>query len=379
MNYFKILKVPHDASIAEIREQYKKLVLRYHPDKNKDAEPEQIKLINTAYEVLKDTKLRMQHKISLSTQKSSIGNSVNQVRWIETIVQKLSKLNTQMSLIVLEYYYGTLGTDTKLNFLGIISFLRKNCRKYPSHILETLVAFLFKNKRITQTFSSTIELTLNVKLSQMYMMEERSISLTRLRQCNTCLSFGKIYTCPVCKKQSPCPILCTLCMTHIHKGVKCHACSGKGQCKEVKLFKISLWKDSVIKHEGDFLINAEYPGDIKVHIKSIPDITFTIENQDLHVYKNISPYELIYGVHLKLRLPDDTIINTYKKGILGNTRYTIPNYGLPITPHTRGNLIIHLELKVDKERLYKLFPPVQEHFDDNDEITMDSCSCSLME
>lgn len=381
MNYFKILKVPHDASIAEIREQYKKLVLRYHPDKNKDAEPEKIKLINTAYEVLKDTKLRTQHKIFLSAKNSSLGNSVNQIRWIEAIVQKLSKFDTQMSLIVLDYYYGTLGTKTALNFLGIITFLRKNCKKYPSHVFENLVSFLLRSKRITHTFGSTIKLTLNVKLSQMYTMEERTISLTRLRQCNTCLSFGQIYTCPACKKQSSCPIICMLCMTHIHDSVQCHACSGTGQCKEVKSFNVCLWKDSVIKHEGDFSVNAEYPGDIKIHVKSIPDMTFSVKNQDLHIYKNISPYELIYGVHLKLRLPDDSIINTCKRGVLGNAMYTISNYGLPMTPRTRGNLIIHLELKVSKERLHELFPPVQEPFDDDndDEINMDSYSCSLIE
>lgn len=44
-DYFKILGVPKDASEAQIKQQYYKLALKYHPDHNKGSE-QQIKLIN---------------------------------------------------------------------------------------------------------------------------------------------------------------------------------------------------------------------------------------------------------------------------------------------------------------------------------------------
>jgi len=54
MDYYEILQVSRDASGAEIKKAYRKLAIKYHPDKNpgdKEAE-ENFKLINEAYEIL---------------------------------------------------------------------------------------------------------------------------------------------------------------------------------------------------------------------------------------------------------------------------------------------------------------------------------------
>ena len=59
-DYYSILGVSKNASADEIKKSYRKLVLKYHPDKNpgdKSAE-EKFKEINEAYEVLKDDKKR---------------------------------------------------------------------------------------------------------------------------------------------------------------------------------------------------------------------------------------------------------------------------------------------------------------------------------
>ena len=55
MNYYEILKIPKNATAQEIKASYKKLALKWHPDKNKSKEAEQnFKLIVEAYEVLRD-------------------------------------------------------------------------------------------------------------------------------------------------------------------------------------------------------------------------------------------------------------------------------------------------------------------------------------
>ena len=60
-DYYKLLGVKRSASKQEIRRAFKKLSLKYHPDKNKDnperAKAKFIKIAN-AYEVLNDDKLR---------------------------------------------------------------------------------------------------------------------------------------------------------------------------------------------------------------------------------------------------------------------------------------------------------------------------------
>ncbi len=61
-DYYDVLNVPKDASKTKIKKAYRKLAMKYHPDRNKspDAE-EKFKEVSEAYAVLSDDEKRMQY------------------------------------------------------------------------------------------------------------------------------------------------------------------------------------------------------------------------------------------------------------------------------------------------------------------------------
>ncbi len=61
-DYYEILGVPKDAPTDRIKEAYRNLALKYHPDRNKDKNAEEtFKKINAAYAVLGDVEKRRQY------------------------------------------------------------------------------------------------------------------------------------------------------------------------------------------------------------------------------------------------------------------------------------------------------------------------------
>lgn len=59
-DYYKILGIQSGANEEEIKKAYRRMALRFHPDKNKDPNAEEkFKEIAEAYEVLSDPKKRV--------------------------------------------------------------------------------------------------------------------------------------------------------------------------------------------------------------------------------------------------------------------------------------------------------------------------------
>ena len=69
-NYYNILGLDRNASLAEIKASYRKLAFQYHPDKNNNTQEseEKFKEINKAYQVLNDPFQKARHDLFLDYQ-----------------------------------------------------------------------------------------------------------------------------------------------------------------------------------------------------------------------------------------------------------------------------------------------------------------------
>lgn len=67
-NLYKILEVNENSTDEEIRNSYKKLAKKYHPDLNKDKNAEEkFKEINYAYEILSDKSKRKEYDLKINS------------------------------------------------------------------------------------------------------------------------------------------------------------------------------------------------------------------------------------------------------------------------------------------------------------------------
>ena len=60
-DFYKLLEVDRNASEAEIKKSYRRMAMKFHPDRNKESPEEaekKFKLIKEAYEILSDPKKR---------------------------------------------------------------------------------------------------------------------------------------------------------------------------------------------------------------------------------------------------------------------------------------------------------------------------------
>jgi curved DNA-binding protein CbpA len=67
-DYYAILEISRDATLEQIKQSYRRLARRYHPDLNKHIHDDRIKQLNEAYDVLSDTVRRLHYDIAMLEQ-----------------------------------------------------------------------------------------------------------------------------------------------------------------------------------------------------------------------------------------------------------------------------------------------------------------------
>jgi len=339
-DYYEILGVPRDAERKAIKDAFRKLALKYHPDRNKEpGAAEQFKEIAEAYAVLYDPKKRANY--DARGHAGVAGFSPEDL----------------FGGIDFEDIFGGLGFDFG-GFGGGGLFDR-----------------LFR-RRAGPARGANIEAVLTVPLERVLSGGEETVHVSRPSSCDAChgsgakagtepkscaacggsgkqvksqqkggVSFQQISTCPACGGrgkviEQPCP-----------------DCAGRGRRLRDETLTVKVppgvEEGMALRVSGHGLPSRDEggaAGDLFVVIRTAPDPRFERRGADLWRGETIEVAEAVLGTKLSAPTLDGSVTAKVPAGTQPDTVLRLRGKGLPhFGGAGRGDLFLHIQVRIPEK------------------------------
>lgn len=324
-DYYKILEVEKSASAEEIKKAYRKMAMKYHPDKNAgdpDSE-EKFKDCAEAFEVLSDP-------------------------------QKKQEYDT----------YGTVGGSAQYNPFGGGGF---------SDIFSRFEDFFNFSGNSRQPARKGPDLRIKIQLSINDVISgvEKKLKFIRQTPCSGCNGAGgrDVQNCSACGGAGVRRIVQNTPFGTIQQTVTCQNCSGSGQqvrnicsnCRgngvtpKEEIVDINVPKGAGegmqfnLNGYGNWAKNATQFGDLFVVIEEIPHPRFKRQNNNLVYEYTVSVIDTLLGKEQTIETPTGDIRFTLKPGTQHKDVLRIQGKGVPDLQVGRvGDLLISVNVKMPK-------------------------------
>lgn len=352
---YDVLGINSTASSSDIKKAYRKLAMKYHPDKhtNKDDEAKQkaeerFKEISSAYDILGDEEKRKNYdQFGLD----GVGP----------------------------------GGNSGFNMGGM-----PGMPDFFNNMFNPNVRHAHGNQ--VKVGQSRI-INVNVTIEEIYKETRKVIELVRHEKCNDCKGIGgkNRCNCEVCEgkgvilkiqqiapgfvqqSQQTC-IRCNGKGKIIKKEDECAKCMGTARIRTIKKLKINLTKKTkhnekiVMKSYADYNPNVDRQGDCIFIIKIKPHSYYNIEGVNLICKETVSLEEALCGFKREITLPDNTTkVYTVDDVIFPNDIFKIIGYGLTDNNNITGDIhivftiefpnVIDNERKLYLKKLLKIYTP----------------------
>lgn len=297
--FYQLLDVSEDASLDEIKKAYRKLAIKFHPDKNpnnKEEAEEKFKEITRAYEVLSDPDKREKY---------------------DRYGDEMDDIPDHMGMDINDLFSGIFANPFGFEFQR----QHNDERKYDIH-------HIFK-----------------VTLDEIYTGTSKKVIITRKKTCTYCTS----KTCSTCNGQKQVkqvrrmgPIQqvmigpCQACnATGIIGNKNCKGCQGKSEITDKKELTVNIPKGAnhrtILKFENEGH-SLDRNGDLYFHIEEVQHPVYQRQNnsQDLYRELSISFIDSICGIETNIEhLNKQTVEIKWDKIVKHNDIICIPKLGLP--------------------------------------------------
>lgn len=359
-DYYEVLGVQKNASQDEIKSQYRKLALKFHPDRNKSPDaPEYFKEVSEAYAVLSDLEKR---KIYDTYGHAGVDN-----RYTAEDIFRGSRVNFEDIFgsgfeSIFESIFG--GGGFRFGGFDFGGFGRERGADLVYDTTITLEDVL-KGKR------EAIELPREIDCENC--KGSGCAPGTSLRTCSVCNGHGQVRT----SRSSGFSTFVTVqpCNTCRGQGKiierPCSKCKGNGKQKATRIFSFEIpagieTGEYRIKGEGQTIPNG-INGDLIVRIKIKPHDKFKRDGADIFHDANISMMDATLGRTLVVPTLEGTEKISVEPGSQPNTMIKLKGKGLPRQEgRGRGDeyvrLVVNIPEKLDKHQR-KLLEELRDSFD----------------
>ncbi len=333
-DYYSILGVEKGASDEELKKSYRKLAMKYHPDRNqgdKEAE-EKFKDINEAYQVLSDPQKKAQYDQFGTTD-----------------------------------FSGGFGGAGGFDFSGMGGF---------EDIFDSFFGggFSSRKRRNGPERGADLEYTLNLTFEEAVFGIEKEISISKNEKCETCDGSGakpgtSSKTCDKCggsgqvrsQRNTPLGSFVTTNTCDKCRGTgnvienPCSTCHGKGTTRKNKKIKINIpagvdtGNVLPLRGQGEPGKNGGPNGDLYINIRVTPHKFFTRKGFDIYIEEHISFAKATLGTEIKVATIDGDVKYTVPSGTQPGTVFRLKGKGVPrVNSHGRGDQYVKLIVDVPK-------------------------------
>lgn len=305
-DYYELLGVKREASADQIRQAFRKLARKYHPDVNpgdRSAE-EKFKEINEAYEVLSDTEKRKKYD-ELGPNWKSGADFTPPPDWGRADFRDFGDVFGGASGFS-DFFESLFGGAKSGRATG-----QRRASKRPS-------AFRGQDSEAEMTIS----------LEDAHRGGIHRITLKGVRSCSECDGSG------------------------VSAGRICPTCRGSGQVLSPKTIDINVppgaRDGSVIKlaRQGQPGSNGGEPGDLFIKIGIEPHRLFSVSGDDTVVEVPISPWEAVLGAKIQVQTIDGKAEVKVPPGSQGGQRLRLKGQGLNKRGGGRGDHYVKLKIVV---------------------------------
>ncbi len=354
-DYYKILGVEKNASQDEIKKAFRKLALKYHPDK-KGGDEKKFKEISQAYAVLSDEKKRQQYD-TFGTAGAGAGGFGNGAGGFD---------------------FSDFGFD----------FSSSQGQSAGGFGFEDIFDMFGggQSRQQRQSHGRDIEMLLRVDLKDIVFGNEKEIEIEKHGKCDACNGTGakdsETETCSGCdgkgfvykEQRTILGVMKTqqMCQKCHGEGVipktPCSKCHGEGVVSKKKRIKIKIpagVDDGYtlrVRGEGEYVKNGS-AGDLYLIIRVHNTTEFKKVGDDLSVSLNIKCSEAVLGATKEISWFDKKIKIKIPEGTQSGEVLKVKGYGIQRSTFSKGNLLVKINVEIPKntnKEVKKLIKQIQD-------------------